>query len=165
MEACLSAHFVSRLLRQLGHEPRIIPAIYVKAFVKGQRASLSTFRRNSAQACDPTGPALLTKLLPRGCGQATCVTADRRTARSHLNFKRSLAETSCIDPPRAGRMKSKVKGGHSIAEVILNSGLAGRKRCMLAIRWMNWSSSIYGDVSKITGAWHATACTEDREIK
>ena len=37
MEACLSAHFVSRALRQLGHQPRIIPAIYVKPFVKGQK--------------------------------------------------------------------------------------------------------------------------------
>lgn len=37
MEACLSAHFVSRILRALGHEPRIIPAIYVKPFVKGQK--------------------------------------------------------------------------------------------------------------------------------
>jgi len=37
MEACLSAHFVSRVIRQLGHEPRIIPAIYVKPFVKGQK--------------------------------------------------------------------------------------------------------------------------------
>jgi len=37
MEACLSAHFVSRLLRTLGHKPRIIPAIYVKPFVKGQK--------------------------------------------------------------------------------------------------------------------------------
>lgn len=37
MEARLSAHFVSRMLRQLGHEPRIIPAIYVKPFVKGQK--------------------------------------------------------------------------------------------------------------------------------
>lgn len=37
MEACLSAHFVSRALRQLGHKPRIIPAIYVKPFVKGQK--------------------------------------------------------------------------------------------------------------------------------
>lgn len=37
MEACLSAHFVSRALRQLGHEPRIIPAVYVKPFVKGQK--------------------------------------------------------------------------------------------------------------------------------
>jgi transposase len=37
MEACLSAHFVSRTLRVLGHAPRIIPAIYVKPFVKGQK--------------------------------------------------------------------------------------------------------------------------------
>jgi transposase len=37
MEACLSAHFVSRMLRRLGHEPRIIPAIYVKPFAKGQK--------------------------------------------------------------------------------------------------------------------------------
>jgi transposase len=37
MEACLSAHFVSRVLRALGHKPRIIPAIYVKPFVKGQK--------------------------------------------------------------------------------------------------------------------------------
>src|SRR5580700_5539458 len=37
MEACLSAHFVSRVLRGLGHQPRIIPAIYVKPFLKGQK--------------------------------------------------------------------------------------------------------------------------------
>ena len=37
MEACLSAHFVSRTLRALGHEPRIIPAKYTRPFVKGQK--------------------------------------------------------------------------------------------------------------------------------
>ena len=37
MEACLSAHFVSRALRKLGFEPRIIPAMYVKPFLKGQK--------------------------------------------------------------------------------------------------------------------------------
>lgn len=37
MEACLSAHFVSRTLRAVGHEPRIIPALYTKPFVKGQK--------------------------------------------------------------------------------------------------------------------------------
>src|SRR5512133_1302411 len=41
MEACLSAHFVSRTLRALGHEPRIVPAIYVKPFVKGQKNDYS----------------------------------------------------------------------------------------------------------------------------
>ena len=30
MEACLSAHFISRTLRELGFEPRIIPAKYTK---------------------------------------------------------------------------------------------------------------------------------------
>ena len=37
MEACLSPHLVSRGLRKLGFEPRIIPAIYVKPFNKGQK--------------------------------------------------------------------------------------------------------------------------------
>ena len=37
MEACLSAHFVSRTLRELGFDPRIIPAKYTKPFVKGQK--------------------------------------------------------------------------------------------------------------------------------
>lgn len=37
MEACLSAHFVSRTLRALGFETRIMPAIYVKPFNKGQK--------------------------------------------------------------------------------------------------------------------------------
>ncbi len=37
MEACMSAHFVSRTLRALGFEPRIIPAKYTKPFLKGQK--------------------------------------------------------------------------------------------------------------------------------
>ena len=37
MEACLSAHFVSRTLRKLGFKLRIIPAMYVVPFVKGQK--------------------------------------------------------------------------------------------------------------------------------
>ncbi|MCW2286698.1 transposase [Rhodoblastus acidophilus] len=40
MEACLSAHFVSRTQRALGHEPRIIPAIYVKPFGAPRRRAL-----------------------------------------------------------------------------------------------------------------------------
>jgi len=37
MKACLSAHFVSRTLSEMGFEPRIIPAIYVEPFNKGQK--------------------------------------------------------------------------------------------------------------------------------
>ena len=54
MEACLSAHFVSRTLRQLGHEPRIIPAIYVKPFAKGKRTITTTPRRLPKQPCGRT---------------------------------------------------------------------------------------------------------------
>ena len=38
MEACPSARLVRRALHQLGHQPRIIPALYVKPFVKGQKS-------------------------------------------------------------------------------------------------------------------------------
>lgn len=37
MEACLSAHYVSRTLRSLGFKPRIIPAKYTRPFIKGQK--------------------------------------------------------------------------------------------------------------------------------
>jgi transposase len=37
MEACLSAHFISRILCKLGFEPRIIPAKYTRPFAKGQK--------------------------------------------------------------------------------------------------------------------------------
>src|SRR6516225_9972218 len=50
MEACLSAHFVSRTLSALGYEPRIVPAIYIKPFVKGlwgARITLSILQRAS----------------------------------------------------------------------------------------------------------------------
>jgi transposase len=63
IEACLSAHFVSRALRQLGYEPQIIPAIYVQPFMKGQKndyndaeaiaeASLRTVREKTRDQLD-----------------------------------------------------------------------------------------------------------------
>ena len=51
MEACLSAHFVSRTLRALGHEPRIVPAIYVKPFVKAQKNDYNMPRQLPKQRC------------------------------------------------------------------------------------------------------------------
>src|SRR5215204_4193914 len=54
MEACLSAHFVSRTLRTLGHEPRIIPALYVKPFVKGQKNDYNDAEAVAEAALRPT---------------------------------------------------------------------------------------------------------------
>src|ERR1700681_5101411 len=54
MEACLSAHFVSRVLRALGHTPRIIPAIYTKPFVKGQKNDYNDAEAIAEAALRPT---------------------------------------------------------------------------------------------------------------
>jgi transposase len=37
MEACVGAHHLSRKLKILGHNPRLMPAKYVKAFLKGNK--------------------------------------------------------------------------------------------------------------------------------
>ncbi len=37
MEACVGAHHLSRRLQALGHETRMMPALYVKAYLKGQK--------------------------------------------------------------------------------------------------------------------------------
>ncbi len=56
MEACLSAHFVSRTLRKLGFEPRIIPAIYVKPFIKGQKNDYNDAEAIAEAALRPNLP-------------------------------------------------------------------------------------------------------------
>ena len=37
MEACVGAHHLSRKLKALGHDARLMPAKYVRAYSKGQK--------------------------------------------------------------------------------------------------------------------------------
>ena len=37
MEACVGAHHLSRELQSLGHDARLMPARYVRAYLKGQK--------------------------------------------------------------------------------------------------------------------------------
>jgi transposase len=37
MEACVGAHHLSRRLKTLCHDPRLVPARYVRAFLKGNK--------------------------------------------------------------------------------------------------------------------------------
>ena len=37
MEACVGAHHLSRRIKTFGHDPRLMPAKYVKAFLKGNK--------------------------------------------------------------------------------------------------------------------------------
>ena len=52
MEACVGAHHLSRKLRTLGHDARLMPAKYVRPYSKGQkndfRDAEESLRRSSA---------------------------------------------------------------------------------------------------------------------
>lgn len=61
MEACLSAHFVSRTLHGMGFEPRIIPAIYVKPFIKGQKNDYNDAEAIAEAALRPNLPTVSEK--------------------------------------------------------------------------------------------------------
>src|ERR1041384_5333734 len=84
MEACLSAHFVSRVLRRLGHEPRIIPAIYVRPFVKGQKNDFNDAEAIAEAALRPNLRAVQEKsqdqLDLQACHRVRSRLVSRRTA-------------------------------------------------------------------------------------
>ena len=83
MEACLSAHFVSRALRQLGHQPKIIPAIYVKPF-EGTEERLQR-RRSYCRGCPAAKPPRRARedarpVRPPGPASSSLPPVSRRTA-------------------------------------------------------------------------------------
>ncbi|MCU1313640.1 MAG: transposase family protein [Acidobacteriaceae bacterium] len=53
MEACGGSHFLGRALREQGHEVLLIPAQYVKPYVKTNKSDTSTPRRLLRQSVDP----------------------------------------------------------------------------------------------------------------
>ena len=72
MEACLSAHFVSRTLLKMGFELRIIPAIYVKPFIKGQKNDCNDGEPIAEAALRPNLPIVPEKSQERStCKRAT----------------------------------------------------------------------------------------------
>src|SRR5205807_5741687 len=52
MEACGTAHYWARELRALGHEVRLMPAQYVKAYVKRNKNDAA----DAAAICEAVGP-------------------------------------------------------------------------------------------------------------
>src|SRR5262245_13969546 len=49
MEACVGAHHLSRQLRALGHDARLMPAKYVRPYRRGRRTTSATPRRSLKQ--------------------------------------------------------------------------------------------------------------------
>jgi transposase len=74
MEACVGAHHLSRRLKALGHDPRLMPARYVKAFLKGNKndfrdaADLSILRSGREKPAAPRTLQPHRSLLQRTAG-------------------------------------------------------------------------------------------------
>ena len=49
IEACGTAHYWARTLRELGHDVRLIPAAYVKPFVRRNKNAMRAMPRRSAR--------------------------------------------------------------------------------------------------------------------
>ena len=52
MEACVGAHHLSRRLKMLGHDARLMPAKYVCARIRRGRRTTSGTRRRSPRRCN-----------------------------------------------------------------------------------------------------------------
>jgi transposase len=71
MEACSGAHFLGRALRSQGHDVRLIPAQFVKPFVKSNKNDSSMpkrlLRRSIARTCASFRSKQTTSLISRRC--------------------------------------------------------------------------------------------------
>src|SRR5262245_36092201 len=68
LEACATAHYWGRELRALGHEVRLMPAQYGKAYIKRNKPMRKRFaRRLGARRCALCRSSRLTSKLPCCC--------------------------------------------------------------------------------------------------
>ena len=51
LEACATAHYWARELRALGHEVRLMPAQYVKAYIKRNKHDAADAKQSARRLC------------------------------------------------------------------------------------------------------------------
>jgi len=62
LEACATAHYWARELRRLGHEVRLLPPVYVKAYVKRNKHDAA----DAAAICEAVGRPTMRFVSPKG---------------------------------------------------------------------------------------------------
>ena len=136
----MSAHFVSRTLRALGHDPRIIPAIqgspdYGKGF---SPASMDCFARNSAlsAALDPATDDLLFDIVINPWRAGASPSASRAPIRAPAHRHLSLVWVDFVSMLRMMlrlRSAEKSKKSSEISRVTLSPMESGFLFCLLAV--------------------------------
>ncbi len=106
IEACGSAHYWARTLRDLGHEVRLLPAAYVKPFVRRNK----TDARDAAAICTALGRPDMRFVAVKSVEQQAARALER--SRDLLAVRRRLSpfptRHRCGGPIASGRINSSV---------------------------------------------------------
>ena len=73
MEACVGAHHLSRKLRALGHDARLMPAKYVRPYSKGQKNDFRDAEAIAEAVQRPTMKFVATKTADGSCTCRRCI--------------------------------------------------------------------------------------------
>lgn len=121
MEACGSAHYWGRELARLGHEVRLMPAAYVKAYVKRNKNDA----RDAEACCEAVGRPIMrfvpVKTVEQQCGRALHRVRDllvrQRTQLSNA-IRGQLYEMGIIGSRGAGGIKALLQRVEAADEAI-----------------------------------------------
>jgi transposase len=109
MEACGSAHYWARELSELGHEVRLMPAAYVKAYVRRNKNDA----RDAEACCEavsrPTMRFVPVKTVERQCGRAIHRARDllvRQRTQAANAIRGLLYEMGLVSAKGSGGMKA-----------------------------------------------------------
>lgn len=132
MEACAGAHRWAREIRTLGHTVKLIPAQYVKPYVKGNKTD-----RNDAEAiCEATARAHVPEVAIKSPAQqalqayhrARSLLVKQRTALGNA-LRGLLAEFGQIGPRGAAALR------RTVSTALADQGLPGLLREALQAQW------------------------------
>lgn len=116
MEACASAHHWGRAIGDLGHEIRLIPAAYVKPFVKRQKNDMANAEAIAEAASRPTMRFVAVKSEAQQAAAMAYRTRDllvRQCTQSINAVREHLAEQGIVapvGPAHIGRLAAIVDG-------------------------------------------------------
>jgi transposase len=80
MEACVGAHHLSRRLKALGHDARLMPAKYVRPYSKGQKNDFRDAEAIAEAVQRPTMKFVATKTADQLCSEQVCFQPIHRPA-------------------------------------------------------------------------------------
>jgi transposase len=100
MEACVGAHHLSRRLRLLGHDPRLMPAKYVRPYAKGQKNDFRDAEAIAEAVQRPTTKFVATKTADQLDLQALHRVRERLVSRRTGTIRRCTRSIPCC----GGRM-------------------------------------------------------------